>query len=245
MTSCSAKAPTRPGEGRETLRILDERRGRGRVSGLQEVRDQHQQSFGGLLELGQHRLRQLQRSPVVSLLRLRAGESDAGRRIPWVELEDSPEDRNRQLFFSLERVGLGEVQLGPDEAGLEPDGLLEQLGALPKPVLTKADGAQHRAGRGSRLGIGKRELSLLVGFLEAPFLDQGGRSLEGLLRLRAEGDAGHRHIQEEDGKEEDGAKNQARAFAGSEAPSRETGRPPGRDQQRSLRSPLRHDYHYQ
>jgi hypothetical protein len=52
-----------------------------------------------------------------------------------------------------------------DEARLQPDRFLEQLGALPEPVLLKPNGAQHRTGRGSRLGIGERHLGLLVGFL--------------------------------------------------------------------------------
>jgi len=76
--------------------------------------------------------------------------------------------------------------VGPEKAGLQADGFLEQLGAFPKPVLLKADGTEHRAGRGARLGVGERPLGLLVGFLEPPFLDQGSRPLDGLARLRAE-----------------------------------------------------------
>jgi len=76
--------------------------------------------------------------------------------------------------------------VGPEKAGLQPDGFLEQLLAFPKAVLLKADGTEHRAGRGARLGIGERPLGLLVGLLEPPFLDQGGRPLDGLARLGAE-----------------------------------------------------------
>jgi hypothetical protein len=83
----------------------------------------------------------------------------------------------------LERVDLREIQMGPDEAWLEPDGFLEQLGAFPEPVLLKADGTEHGRGRGARLGIGERQLGLLVGFLQLPFLDQDSGSLEGLARL--------------------------------------------------------------
>ena len=79
--------------------------------------------------------------------------------------------------------------MGPEKAGLQADGFLKQLRALPQPVLLKANGAQHRTGRGARLRIGERQLGLLVGFLEPPFLDQDGRPLEGLQRLGREGAA--------------------------------------------------------
>ena len=147
---------------------------------------QYEQSLGRLLELGESRLRQLQRTPIVSLLRLRAGESDPGGCVLRVELENPPEDGNGPLALPLERVDLRQVQLGADEARLQPDGFLEQLGALSEPVLLKANGAQHRTGRGSRLGIGERQLGLLVGFLEPTFLDQGRRLLECLVRLVGE-----------------------------------------------------------
>ena len=137
--------------------------------------------------------------------------------------------------------------MGPEEAGLQPDGFLEQLGAFPEPVLLKADGAQHRTGRGSRLGIGERQLGLLVGFLEPPFLDQDGRPLEGLARLGAEGDrrrqAPHRSTAEASAQTpRPGPLVTAFAFARGDAPSQETRRSPGRDGI-ALTSPLRHGYH--
>jgi hypothetical protein len=87
----------------------------------------------------------------------------------------------------LQGVDLREVQVGPEEVRIQPDGFLEQLGAFPEPVLLNTNGAQHRTGRGSSRGIGKRQLGLLVGFLEPPFLDQDGRPLESRLRLSTEG----------------------------------------------------------
>ena len=218
---------------RQALRVLDQRGGGGPIARLQEVGGQHEQSLGRLLERGEGRLGQLQRPLVVALLRLRAGEGHAGRRVRGVQLEDAPEDGKGQLVLPLKRVDLREVQLGPEKAGIEPDGFLEQLGAFVEPVLLNADGAQHRTGRGSRRGIGERELGLLVGFLEPPFLDEGGRPLEGRLRLGAEAAAG--------GRRRTGAGRGRRR----RGPSRETRRPPGRDGHRSLGSPLRHDYHYQ
>jgi hypothetical protein len=86
--------------------------------------------------------------------------------------------------------------MGPHEAWLESDGFLEHLGALAKPVLLKADGSEHGAGRGSRLGIGERPLGLLVGFLEPPFLDQDGRSLQRLARLGRESGPGRENAAE-------------------------------------------------
>jgi hypothetical protein len=71
----------------------------------------------------------------------------------------------------------------PQEAGLEPDGFLEELGGFLEPVLLNANGAQDRAGRGTRGGISEREPGLLVGFLEPSLFDQRGRTLERRLRL--------------------------------------------------------------
>ena len=158
-----------------------------RSPGLQVVGGQDEQSLGRLLERGEGGLGQLQRALVVSLLRLGAGESHAGGGVRRVQLQDPPEEGKGQLGLALERVDLREVEMGPDEAWLEPDGLLEQLGAFPEPVLLNADDTEHGPGRGSRLGIGERQLGLLVGFLEPPFLGQDRRSLEGLARL------GHRN----------------------------------------------------
>ena len=89
--------------------------------------------------------------------------------------------------------------------GVQPDGFLEELGAFLQPVLPNADGAQHRTGRGARRGIGERELGLLVGLLEAPFLDQGGRPLEGRLRLGAESGDRRQYAAQEHGKRKGGA----------------------------------------
>ena len=127
--------------------------------------------------------------------------------------------------------------MGPEKAGLQPDGFLQQLGALPEPVLLKANGAQHRTGRGARLGIGERQLGLLVGFLEPPFLDQDGRPLEGLPPLGTPGaDRRQSNAQEHRRRDERRARvvRPARhrlrfALAESDA----------------LGSPLRHDYHHQ
>ena len=77
--------------------------------------------------------------------------------------------------------------MGPEKAGLQPDGFLEQVGALRQAVLLNPNRPQHRTGRGARLGIGERQLGLLVGFLEPSFLDEDGRPLEGLVRLRTQG----------------------------------------------------------
>src|SRR5204863_4442787 len=61
-----------PGRGNvpEAPRVLEERPGRGRIARLQEVRGEHEQSLGRLLERGESRLRQLQRPLVVSLKRV-------------------------------------------------------------------------------------------------------------------------------------------------------------------------------
>jgi len=80
--------------------------------------------------------------------------------------------------------------------GIQPDGLLEEHGAFLEPVLLDADGAQHRTSRGSRRGIGERELGLLVGLLQPAFLDQGGRPLEGRLPLGAESGGRRKHAQQ-------------------------------------------------
>ena len=72
---------------------------------------------------------------VVSLLRLRAGEGHPRRCVRPVELEDAAEEGKGQLVLPLQRVDLGQVQLGPEEVRLQPDGFLEQLGALPEAVL--------------------------------------------------------------------------------------------------------------
>ena len=60
-------------------------------------------------------------------------------------------------------------------------------GTFVEPFLLNADGSQHRAGRGASRGIGERELSLPIGFLKPTLLHQGGRLLEGRLRLAPEG----------------------------------------------------------
>jgi hypothetical protein len=54
----------------------------------------------------------------------------------------------------LQRVDLGQVQLGPEEVGVQPDGFPEQIGAFLEAVLLHADRAQHGTGRGPRLGVG-------------------------------------------------------------------------------------------
>ena len=125
------------------------------------------------------------------------------------------EDGKGQLVLPLERVDLREVQLGPEKAGIQPDGFLEELGAFLEPVLLDADGAEHRTGRGARRGIGERELGLLVGFLEPPFLDEGGRPLQGRLCLRAEAGGRQQTAQEHD------RKTAARSFPGDAEASRE------------------------
>ena len=107
-------------------------RGGGPIPRLQEVRGQDEQSLGRLLEGGEGRPGQLQRPLVVSLLRLRAGEGHPGRGVRRVQLEDPPEDGTAPAPLSLKRVDLREVQLGAEQAGLQLDGFLEQLGALPR-----------------------------------------------------------------------------------------------------------------
>src|SRR4030095_12185754 len=102
-------------------------------------------------------------------------------------------------------------------------------------ALLHADRAEHGTGRGPRLGVGKRELGLLVRFLETSLLDEGGRTLEGRLRLGGKGGPGRPTRRT-------GAR-QGRGL-GSEAASPETRGPPGRGHP-ALGHPLRHDYHYQ
>ena len=93
--------------------------------------------------------------------------------------------------------------MGAQQARLQPDSCLEEAGAFSKSLLLKPNGAQHGTGCGPRLGIGQRELGLLVCFLEPPLLDEGGRALEGRLRLGGEGGRWGPHAEQEHGQEKD------------------------------------------
>ena len=128
LTSSSAKPTTRPGTSPDASQSSASARPRA-VARLQEVRGEHEQSVGRLLEGGEGRLGQLQRTRVVPLLRLRAGEGDPGRRIRRVQLEDAAEHGRASRPFP-EACRPGEVQLRAEQARLQPDGLLEELGAL-------------------------------------------------------------------------------------------------------------------
>ena len=107
--------------------------------------------------------------------------------------------------------------MGPDEAWLEPDGFLEHLGAFAEPVLLKADGAEHRAGRGSRLGIGERPAAP-AGRLPGAALPGPGRPLS--AGPRAPGAPKRPQARRTpQTKREDGG--------GRDSPLQETRRPPG------------------
>jgi len=84
---------------------------------------------------------------------------------------------------------------------VQPDRFPEQIRTFFEAVLPRADRAQHGTGRGPRLGVRQRELSLLVSFLEPSLLDEGGRALEGRVRLGGKGGPWRPYTDEERGKE--------------------------------------------
>ncbi len=102
---------------------------------------------------------------------------------------DAPEHLECLPCSALTGVDLGEAQVGPDEAGLQPDRLLEKLGAFAQSVLLKTNGAQDRPRDRSRLGVGEGQPGLLLGLVQPPLADQTGGPLQGFVRLRDQRDA--------------------------------------------------------
>jgi hypothetical protein len=74
-----------------------------------------------------------------------------------------------------------ESQVRPEQVRLQPHRLLEQLGGLLESLLLDADRPQDRAGRGAGFRCGEGQLRLPISLLEAPFLDEGGRPLQGVV----------------------------------------------------------------
>ena len=74
--------------------------------------------------------------------------------------------------------------MGADQGRLHPDGLLEQAGAFVESLLLKSNGAEDGTGDCLRFGIGKSQLRLPVSFFQPALLDEQGRLLEGVTRVR-------------------------------------------------------------
>src|SRR5213594_1541722 len=74
--------------------------------------------------------------------------------------------------------------MGADQGRLHADGLLEQAGAFVESLLLKSNGAEDGTGDCLRFGIGKSQLRLPVSFFQPALLDEQGRLLEGVTRVR-------------------------------------------------------------
>src|SRR6266496_1430407 len=74
--------------------------------------------------------------------------------------------------------------MGADQGRLHPDGLLEQAGAFVESFLLKSNGAEDGTSDCLRFGIGKSQLRLAVSFFQPALLDEQGRLLEGVTRVR-------------------------------------------------------------
>ena len=121
----------------------------------------------------------VQRPAVLALLHLGARQREARRRVRRIELDDAAEHLEGGLRLALERVDLGQRQVRADETRLEANRLLKEDCAFRELLLLHPDGAEHRVGNGTCLGIGKRQPGLLIGFFESALLDEDGRVLEG------------------------------------------------------------------
>ena len=223
------------GTSREALRVLDQRGGGGPIPRLQEVRGQDEQPLGRLLEGGESRPGQLQRPLVVSLLRLRAGESHPGRRVRRVQLEDPAEDGDGQLGLSLERVEPAPGSGGPRGGGAPAGWLPGAAGRLPRagpagggsrpapstPPLASRDrrGPAGPAGRPPRSRPSWARAAALwrASCAWSPKAAAGGRTPHKSTAAARRGSR-RRPIR----------LVTAFAFAGGDAPSQETGGPPGR-----------------